>query len=722
MRTTRLLSLLALAALGACDDPSSSAPGPPARMDVVSGDLQPQAVVSQELPNPLVVKVVDEDGDPVGGHLVNFVVTAGGGTVFAGAAQTNAQGEARERWTLGPVAGDTQKVEVRAVDATTGQARVFATFRAVGRAGAATRFHANAPAERTGTVGQPLADSIAVTVFDANDNPAPGATVYWAATSGGGSVARATSLTDAQGVARNAWTLGPTAGTQVAQASIQGQPPVSFTAQAAPGAATGVRITPDPVSFNALGQAIPLTVTGTDAFGNPVAGAAVTVVSLNSAIVSLTAPATAVAQANGSTRIVATLQATGAADTVNAVVQQQASSIAITPSPLFLNAGGTATLAAVGQDARGNPVAGTAVTWSTSNAAVATVSANGTVTAHALGTATITAANGAVSGQVQVSVNPVPAHRAATMDVGHSHGCALTAAGEAYCWGDNEFAQLGAGVTNAVLRSSSTPVKVVGGYRFVALAADFRSTCGLTAAGAVYCWGSITASHTPLLVSGNRTYKAIDGHCGITTAGEWHCFSANLVSYTHRAPGKTFATLDGCAISTTAQLYCGDTPAAGVPPVMQVGGGGPGTCALTFSGQAYCSAAFNNNGFAWKHMPSDVPLVEIETGQVPAQINQALPENQVCGLTAQGRTYCGPVAGGLAPWAPLDAYTFVDLAGGGYRLGSHIFGSKMCGITGAGVVYCWYHGTTTISPVPGGMTFATPSNPPAGAAVRGSRR
>jgi hypothetical protein len=717
-RLSLAAAVLALAAAAACDNPSSSAPGAPAGMNVVAGDLQDNAVVGQELPDPLVVQVVDDDGDPVPNQVVNFVVTAGEGSVFAGAAQTNAQGEARERWTLGLVAGDTQKVEVRAVDATTGQARVFATFRAVGRAATATRIYPVAPVDRIGTVAQPQADSLAVEVYDPHDNPAAGVTVYWAATSGGGTLAYATSTTDAQGIARNAWVLGSTAGQQVAQASIDGKPPVSFTAQAAPGAATAVRIIPDPVSFNALGQPIPLAVTGLDAYGNAVAGAPVTVVSLNAAIVSLTAPATAVAQANGSTKIIATLQATGAADTVDAVVQQQASSIAITPSPLFLNPGSTATLAPVGQDARGNPVAGTAVAWTTSNAAVATVAANGTVTAHALGTATITAASGSVGGQVQVSVNPVPAHKGATLDVGDSHGCALTTAGEAYCWGDNEFAQLGAGVTNAVLRRSPTPVKVVGGRTFVALAANSRSTCGLTAAGAVYCWGAITLSHTPLLVSGSRSYGAIDGTCGITTAGEWHCFTG-LTTYQHRAPGQTFATLDGCAISTAAQLYCGDTPVPGIPPAALVASGGFPTCVLTFSGQAYCSAPFTN--FTWAPVPAGAPLTEIESGPPYAQGNQNAPDTQVCGLTAQGQTYCGPAAGGgLAPYAPAAPYTFVDLAGGGARDGSHYWGSQMCGLTADGKVYCWYLGTSVL-PAGGGMTFATPDNPPAPAAARRAR-
>ena len=48
--------------------------------------------------------------------------------MFAGASLTNADGIAKEWWTLG--ASGAQTVEVRAVDPTTGEKQVFATFNA----------------------------------------------------------------------------------------------------------------------------------------------------------------------------------------------------------------------------------------------------------------------------------------------------------------------------------------------------------------------------------------------------------------------------------------------------------------------------------------------------------------------------------------------------------------------------------------------------------------
>ncbi|MBX3196737.1 MAG: hypothetical protein KF850_31565 [Labilithrix sp.] len=65
--------------------------------------------------------------------------------------------------------------------------------------------------------------------------------------------------------------------------------------------------------------------------------------------------------------------------------------------------------------------------------------------------------------------------------------CARTREGRAYCWGDNESGQLGAGNADVVFK----PV-AVGGLvaRVVQIAAMDRATCALLEDGSVQCWGS----------------------------------------------------------------------------------------------------------------------------------------------------------------------------------------------------------------------------------------
>lgn len=130
-------ALLALALAGCGADPVASGPTgvetPPAgalAVRIVAGDVQ-VGEGGKELAEPLRVQVTDQSNRPIPNYVVNFRVVSGGGSVYAGAAMTDANGRAADYWTLGPTSSDTQRVEVRAVDPATGQRLVYATFRAV---------------------------------------------------------------------------------------------------------------------------------------------------------------------------------------------------------------------------------------------------------------------------------------------------------------------------------------------------------------------------------------------------------------------------------------------------------------------------------------------------------------------------------------------------------------------------------------------------------------
>jgi hypothetical protein len=228
---TAALAIAVAAGLGACDGGTDPQPGVPARVEVVDGSGQ-QGTVGQVLAQPVRVRVVDERGRPVPGQAVNFVVTAGNGTVSVAAVTSDREGIAAVQWTLGTSLATVQTLEAR-VAGPNGQAIVSDPITVGARADLPTRIISLVYAQG-GAVGGPTRDSLAVRVLDRYNNPVSGVDVQWTAMEGSGSVSPARGTTSADGIARAQWTLGPrTDGVQGATASIPGMTPVGFDARAA---------------------------------------------------------------------------------------------------------------------------------------------------------------------------------------------------------------------------------------------------------------------------------------------------------------------------------------------------------------------------------------------------------------------------------------------------------------------------------------------------------
>jgi len=73
----------------------------------------------------------------------------------------------------------------------------------------------------------------------------------------------------------------------------------------------------------------------------------------------------------------------------------------------------------------------------------------------------------------------------AQLATGRYHTCARNVDGSIWCWGSNDYGQLGDGSR----ASHATPAKVKGIDDAVELAAGGDRTCARRASGAVYCWG-----------------------------------------------------------------------------------------------------------------------------------------------------------------------------------------------------------------------------------------
>jgi VCBS repeat-containing protein len=84
---------------------STAAAGSASRIEIVSGNNQ-TAVAGSELPQDLVVRLLDQAGNPIVNQPVSWVIGAGGGSAIPQTSQTDSEGKATTRWTLGPAAGN----------------------------------------------------------------------------------------------------------------------------------------------------------------------------------------------------------------------------------------------------------------------------------------------------------------------------------------------------------------------------------------------------------------------------------------------------------------------------------------------------------------------------------------------------------------------------------------------------------------------------------------
>src|SRR6266566_4961684 len=123
-------------------------------------------------------------------------------------------------------------------------------------------------------------------------------------------------------------------------------------------------------------------------------------------------------------------------------------------------------------------------------------------------------------------------HSFAALSAGGEHTCGVTTAREAYCWGSNGFGQLGSGGDTAIQHTS--PVAVVGGLTFATISAGSEHTCGLTTEGVAYCWGyayAVGRRPIPLAVDGGFTFDALSAGgnhtCGLTRNGLLFCWGSN---------------------------------------------------------------------------------------------------------------------------------------------------------------------------------------------------
>jgi alpha-tubulin suppressor-like RCC1 family protein/uncharacterized protein YjdB/ethanolamine utilization microcompartment shell protein EutS len=248
------------------------------------------------------------------------------------------------------------------------------------------------------------------------------------------------------------------------------------------GRALAGRVVLTPSSAELLaGDTVRLRAEAFDGSDAPLAAARVRWTSSNPAAATVDSAGLVVAVAGGTAAIRA--DAEGARAEASITVAAGVWFVGLSAPALVLAPGDAQPLSVVLRDEFGRSLTGRLVTWSSGAPAIATVDSAGVVTALALGTATITAAHGGRSASARVSVLQLDP---STIAAGDAHSCALTAAGEAWCWGRNDLGQLGDGTTE----DRETPTRVATESRFRSIVAGAEHTVALTADGTAWSWGS----------------------------------------------------------------------------------------------------------------------------------------------------------------------------------------------------------------------------------------
>lgn len=298
---------------------------------------------------------------------------------------------------------------------------------------------------------------------------------------------------------------------------------------------------------------------------------------------------------------------------------------------------------------------------------------------------------------------PAPAE---IVSSGNNHNCTVTPSGAAYCWGFNQYGQLG-NDTYGSLRSD--PVAVSGGLTFRSVSAGANFTCGLATTGAAYCWGSPSFGRlgtnaemdtcvysgvpndpcmlTPAPVSGGLAFESVSvgfSHaCGLTAGGAAWCWGRNdkgqLGDGTLTDKSAPVAVLGGLAFRA-------------------ISGDRQHTCGMTTTGKAYCWG-YNVDGQLGTG--DRTPLrntapVAVEGGLTFQSVDAG--HHHSCGVTVNGEAYCwglnehGELGTAMAPDScGLDPCSLnpIPVSGGLTFQSVSANADYTCGVTTTAVAYCW---------------------------------
>lgn len=234
---------------------------------------------------------------------------------------------------------------------------------------------------------------------------------------------------------------------------------------------------------------------------------------------------------------------------------------------------------------------------------------------------------------------------------GFNHNCALDSDGKVYCWGENNYGELGDNSTTSSNVPVATSMTEFGGKRVKQIVAGFYYTCALTTDGSVFCWGTTANgrigtgqtsgySTRPVQISfGGKTVESISGHathaCAVISGSqELYCWGKN--NRGQIGNGSTSDSYSPSPVLVSGLLGGGKT-------IKQVKASYDHTCVLISNGDVYCWGAgdkgqLGNGSTSDSMSPVKVNMPSITADNTIREIYSG--NNFACALTTRGYAYC----------------------------------------------------------------------------------
>ena len=284
------------------------------------------------------------------------------------------------------------------------------------------------------------------------------------------------------------------------------------------------------------------------------------------------------------------------------------------------------------------------------------------------------------------------------VSTGGEHACALRSSGTLYCWGSNQYGQLGAPADTNCLREDRLipcrllPVAVTGGIQFQMISAGGRITCGVAVTARIYCWGdnlrgglgdpAIRDSETPIPIASTASFTHVaagaEHACGLRTDGALFCWGWNDM-------GQLGNNTSGSGAATPVAV-------SGNLRFVSVSASEHRTCARQSDGVTYCWGAtwVNTVGSLEVVRPQTTPQ-RVQSTAAPVFTTVSVGSATTCGVTPELHAYCweSNPAGGIGDGTAAGSTTPRQVSGNTRYVTVSSGGMHTCGVDDAGQAHCW---------------------------------